>query len=84
MIRPDDPWYPTNPGTDDIGVTIRLKLAAEMMKSPYLADLCTRVSSRSNQDDLIEGAFELADAMIERANREESTDKADRDEGTPG
>ena len=84
MIRPGDPWYPNpykrgencphqsegNGGCPAcLGVTIRLKLAVEMANSPQLHIECLR-----HNMNVVDGAFYLADAMIERENRDEGSD----------
>lgn len=78
-INPDDPWYPIVTANDPClsvikrGVTIRLKLAAEMMKSPdWFAVWFGDVSPENvGIDEFINGALGATDAMIERVNREE-------------
>lgn len=73
-INPDDPWYPVDFESTghDTGVTIRLKLAAEMMKSAAWFGVWFGDASPKNIeiDDFIDGVLEAADAMIERANRD--------------
>ena len=54
-------------------MTIRLKLAAMAMQA-YIA-------SGDMSPDVTEASFMYADRMIARATREETDDKADRDEG---
>lgn len=70
-INPNDPWYPTRGSYGNPGVPIRLKLAAEMMKSPHLEAFCPDSYSGISRSDFIEGAFRATDAMIERVNRDE-------------
>ncbi len=71
-INPDDPWYPCSWRDDNEypGVTIRLKLAA-MISQGFSANPTTFNMPLDEQIILI---YEMADAMIERANRE-SPDK---------
>lgn len=83
-INPDDPWYPTKrmghthqgPESHNPGVPIRLNLATEMMKSPHTVRLAESTWTPSVTTrkvtalELVDAAFELADAMIERANRD--------------
>jgi hypothetical protein len=78
-INPNDPWYP-NPyklgeqcphgimgGCEEcLGVTIRLKLAADALKSPLLRDFGV-----ARNLSIADGAFAMADDLIERANRDE-------------
>lgn len=89
-ITPDDPWYPiagSEYGPNIPGISIRLKLAAEMMKSPHLMKACVatgpveeptpgmshqRLYNIMTKHDLVDGAFALANELIERANRDEA------------
>lgn len=75
-INPDDPWYPAKVPSQYHGVPIRLKLAAEMMKSPHLAYFCEGTGEEGDllQDDLVDAAWRLSDWMIDRANREKGSD----------
>lgn len=78
-IKPDDPWYPNPYTLGEVyphsvlggcptcrGVTIRLNLATEMMKSPNLSHLFA-----IDKGNVYDAALKAADAMIERANRDE-------------
>lgn len=77
-INPNDPWYPIGfeSGGHDTGVTIRLKLAAEMIKSPaWFAVWFGDVSPENVRiDDFINAALGATDAMIERVNQDEGSD----------
>ncbi len=74
-INPNDPWYPVvvprgfyvaHPG-----VPIGLKLAAEALGCEVLRDFGV-----ARDLGPVDAAWEMADAMIERANRDEETDDA--------
>ena len=76
-INPDDPWYPIrdrdNRNFDEPGVTIRLKLAAG-----FACSLSTGWSAATRHNLTAEvisvvmaNGLRMADALIERANRDE-------------
>ncbi len=74
-INPNDPWYPCSYSPDEHpGVTARLKLAVEMMKSPYLETIRQTPQGSAPQMSLVDVAFLLADTVIDRANHDEGSD----------
>lgn len=75
MIRPNDPWYPLDDEQtgSDAGVIIRLKLAADALKSPWLPELCDFYAN-PDEGAVIDAIFGMADRMIERVNRGETDD----------
>lgn len=84
-INPNDPWRPviTSGDTKDEifcpGVTIRLKLAVEMMNSPILFGVCDP-EDEPTTNEIMDRALFLADAMIERANRDEGSETEHRND----
>ena len=92
-INPDDPYFPspykrgencphTSEGTGGcpacLGVTIRLHLAESAMQG-MVAGWLTQpdVANLPDWDSIAADADSLADAMIERANRDERTDNGE-------
>ncbi len=89
-INPDDPWYPTpwsvlhghEHGAQITipsgypGVTIRLKLAAVVMQGwlTTFRSVDSIAAMRCDAPSLADWAYEIADAMIARANRDEGSD----------
>jgi hypothetical protein len=77
-IKADDPWYPTCVLDCEPGVTIRLKLVADMTNAivgTYRQPTDGSPMQVPGPHTIIEWAEELTDTIIERANR---------DEGKPG
>lgn len=72
-INPEDPWYPVDRLVDDksaqSGVPIRLKLAAMAMQG-FIATYPGETHA-VDRDAIQVWSFGMADAMIDRANRDE-------------